>query len=92
MPTWKQEGKSSGGSNGAVESAKWTDPATGLVVEVKVTAYPDFPAVEWVLNFTNTGNKDTPILDNVQALDETLQTTPSTQPRIQMTASPSRQT
>lgn len=47
----------------------YTDPQTGLVVRCVGIEYRDFPAVEWVLTFQNTGDKDTPILENVQALD-----------------------
>jgi alpha-galactosidase len=47
----------------------WTDPKTGLEVQCVGIEYRDFPAVEWVLYFKNTGGKDTPILEEVQALD-----------------------
>jgi alpha-galactosidase len=47
----------------------WADPQTGLVVEWHVTQYRDFPAADWVLYFRNDGQKDTPILADVQALD-----------------------
>jgi len=46
-----------------------TDSATGLAVRCVATAYHDFPALEWVLYFKNTGTADTPILEQVQALD-----------------------
>ncbi|MBI2843462.1 MAG: alpha-galactosidase [Armatimonadetes bacterium] len=46
----------------------YTDPETRLVTRCLVTEYRDFPAVEWVLYFKNTGTGDTPILENVQAL------------------------
>ena len=39
-----------------------------------VTAFKDFPAVEWFLRFENTGAKDSPILEKVQALDIALDT------------------
>ncbi len=45
------------------------DPETGLAVTCQATEYPDFPAVEWVLGFKNNGKIDTPILENIQALD-----------------------
>ncbi len=32
-------------------------------------AYADFPTVEWTLYFKNTGAADTPIIENIQALD-----------------------
>jgi len=47
----------------------WTDPATGLRVTWQVTAGPDFPAAEWLLCFENTGPSDTPIVENIRALD-----------------------
>ena len=47
----------------------WTDPDTGLAVTCEVTLFTDFPAVEWVLRFTNYGSEDTPILENIRALD-----------------------
>ncbi|MBI5094738.1 MAG: alpha-galactosidase [Candidatus Hydrogenedentes bacterium] len=47
----------------------FADAKTGLEVRCVVTQYVDFPAVEWVLRFKNTGAADTPILENIQALD-----------------------
>jgi alpha-galactosidase len=45
-----------------------TDPSTQLEVRLEVTEYADYPAVEWVLRFTNKGQDDTPILQNVLPL------------------------
>lgn len=47
----------------------YTDPETGLEIEMDGIAYGDFPAVEWVVWFRNRGSADTPILENVQSLD-----------------------
>jgi alpha-galactosidase len=47
----------------------YTDPKTGLIVRCVAIAYRDFPTVEWTLYFKNTGAADTPILENIQALD-----------------------
>ena len=47
----------------------YTDRSTGLKVECRVKGYPSFHAVEWVLNFTQTGKKDTPILEDVRVAD-----------------------
>jgi len=47
----------------------YTDPNTGLEVRCEGTEYSDYPAVEWVIYFKNTGDTDTPILENVRALD-----------------------
>ncbi|MBN1420568.1 MAG: alpha-galactosidase [Planctomycetes bacterium] len=50
-------------------TAAWRDPATGLEVRCAGIAYGDFPAVEWTVHFKNTGKADTPIIENVQAID-----------------------
>ncbi len=51
----------------------YTDPTTGLIARVKGIVWKDFPAVEWTLHFRNAGRADTPILEDVQALDTSLQ-------------------
>jgi len=55
------------------QSYLYTDPATGLELRCEVTRYADFPAVEWVLYFKNTGREPTPILEQVRALDTSFQ-------------------
>ena len=50
----------------------YTDSKTGLVVRCVAVAYHDFPTVEWTLYFKNTGTDDTPILQDIQALDTRL--------------------
>jgi alpha-galactosidase len=45
------------------------DPAAGLVCSCEITRFDDFPAVEWLVRFTNEGSEDTPIISDVQALD-----------------------
>ena len=47
----------------------YTDPNTGLEVRCVSVAYADFPVVEWTVYFRNTGGGNTPILENIQALD-----------------------
>src|SRR5512136_510824 len=37
------------------KTVTYADPATGLRVTAAYTLYPDFPAVEWVIRFRNTG-------------------------------------
>jgi alpha-galactosidase len=46
-----------------------TDPETGLEVRAEAICYLDTPAVEWTLHFTNRGAKDSPIIENVKAID-----------------------
>jgi alpha-galactosidase len=50
----------------------YTDKETGLEIRCETTHFTDYPAVEWVLYFRNTGSQDTPIIENIQALDMVL--------------------
>jgi len=47
----------------------YTDPATKLEVRVEITRGDDFPAVDWVLRFTNHGPADSPLLEQVLPLN-----------------------
>lgn len=47
----------------------WTDSTTGLSARCRAVEYRDFPSVEWTLYLKNTGSADSPILENIQALD-----------------------
>lgn len=47
----------------------YTDQITGLVLKCVAVQYLDFPTVEWTLYFKNEGINDTPIIENIQALD-----------------------
>jgi len=50
----------------------WTDPKAGLELSCVGIEYRVFPAVEWILYVKNTGQKDTPILEDLYALDTRL--------------------
>ena len=52
----------------------WTDPGSGLRVSAEVVVYKGYAAADWVLRFENAGKQDTPILEDIQALDVTLRT------------------
>jgi alpha-galactosidase len=47
----------------------WSDPGSGLSLRCVAIEYNDFPTVEWTLFFKNTGSVDSPILEDIQALD-----------------------
>lgn len=83
LQTWKKEASASppaaarNSSDPAAlrcEATTWTDPKTGLRVCWEVTRFADSPAIEWLLTFENTGSADTPIVENVQSLDVSLNT------------------
>lgn len=46
-----------------------TDPTSGLNVRVECTEYKDYPVIEWVAWFTNNGEKPTPVLSDVLAMN-----------------------
>ncbi len=46
----------------------------------EVIVYKRYPAADWVLRFENTGRQDTPIIEQIEALDITLGTAPPEQP------------
>lgn len=47
----------------------WTDPKTSLEVRCDAVQYVNYPTIEWTLYFRNAGDKKTPIIENIQALD-----------------------
>lgn len=55
-------------------TATWTDPVSRLRVTATAKAFRRYPAIEWVLSFENGGTADTPILEDIQAVDVWLRT------------------
>ncbi|MAE59729.1 MAG: hypothetical protein CMJ49_00060 [Planctomycetaceae bacterium] len=51
-----------------------TDPRTGLQLIVEFKQYTDFPVIEWIAHFKNTGDQNTPILCDIQSMDVRLTT------------------
>jgi alpha-galactosidase len=47
----------------------YRDPHTGLEIIDEITLYKGFQAVDWVLRLRNPGTTDTPIIENLRALD-----------------------
>ena len=76
LPRWKVDVKvADADTTRQIHEVLYTDSTTGLVVRATATIFEDFPAVEWVMHFRNAGSVDTPILENVQALDALLHCT-----------------
>lgn len=70
LTAWKVERRSRRMDQARTERvAAYSDPDTGLVITCRAVEYSGFPTVEWVVHLKNTGRKDTPILESVQALD-----------------------
>ncbi len=47
----------------------FNDPETGLEVKAVAFVYTDTAGVDWTLYFTNKGMKDTPVIEQVKAVD-----------------------
>ena len=47
----------------------WQDTDTGLAIRWEGLEYTDFDSIEWTIYLTNSGEKETPIIENVRALD-----------------------
>ncbi len=72
--TWNVERKSRPLDEARIEhTVHYRDPETGLVVRVAGVEYRDFPTVEWTVHLENTGTKDTPIIEDLRALDARLE-------------------
>lgn len=51
----------------------WRDPVSRLTVRCVAIEYSDFPVVEWTVYLRNDGDADTPIIEDVQALDRSFE-------------------
>ena len=58
---------------------KYTDPQSKVEVRCEAIEYLDFPTVEWTLYFRNTGTVDSPILEDIQALNATWKNDPESE-------------
>jgi alpha-galactosidase len=67
LPQWSAQTAAESVDPISIKETTYKDPATGLVMTAAYKLYRDFPAVEWVVRFKNTGTADTPVLENVQA-------------------------
>jgi alpha-galactosidase len=67
---------------GELRELTFRDPQTGLQAQVSAQVFADFPAVEWVVRFKNTGKQDSPLLENIQALDSLFEVPASTPPTL----------
>ena len=65
------------GDTQLVHTVTLTDPVTGLEVKAVAWIYTDTGGVDWTLFFTNHGKSDTPVIEQVNAVDVTFNTAPA---------------
>ncbi len=73
LPGWTHNA----GTTAAIAGIKagwqtWTDPVSGLRVRIESRRFAGFAALEWMLFFENAGTQDSPLIEDIQALDLTL--------------------
>ncbi len=64
-----EEGKATE-PNSEVTVYTYSDKSSGLAVKCTLTRFSDFPAVEWVLNFINTSDKNSLVIEKAAAIDQ----------------------
>ncbi len=79
--SWTVKREKTAGESGDRFLMLRTCPNTGLQIRIEGIAYNDFPVIEWVAYLKNTGNTDTPLIEDIQALDIHL-STPSGDPAV----------
>jgi alpha-galactosidase len=73
LRNWRTKRGSKKLSDGRMaRTTTYADPATGLRVRCEAIEYSEYPAVEWILYFKNTGTKDTGIIENILPIDLSL--------------------
>jgi alpha-galactosidase len=60
-----------------------TDPETALEVKAVCDIYLDTPGADWTLYFTNKGKSDTPVIEQVRAIDTAVWLGPGAAPAFQ---------
>jgi alpha-galactosidase len=69
LPSWERRVEVEPIEGGQRRSLIFTDPDTKLEVRAVATVFTDTPGVDWTIHFTNQGGADTPVLEQVRALD-----------------------
>jgi alpha-galactosidase len=74
LKDWKRAAQTKETPTSTLHQSSWTDPNTSLRVTATATVFKRYAAVEWVLEFENLGTEDTPLIEQVNALDVQLRT------------------
>jgi alpha-galactosidase len=68
LSTWQEKEETAPSNGGLLHRYIFTDPATKLTVTAEVRTFDKYPAIDWVLRFTNGGSADTPLIEDVTPL------------------------
>ena len=78
LPSWERRVETTPVEGGQRRSLIFSDPVTQLEVRAEGTAFTDTPGVDWTIHFTNKGVGDSPVLEQVRALDTAFRCEPRT--------------
>jgi alpha-galactosidase len=60
-------------ASGTIEKVyTYSDDRSGMEIECRCEVFADFPAIEWVVTVANNGSEESPLIDDLQALDWTM--------------------
>ncbi len=83
LPTWSKKTHENTLDGARVQRTfTWFDPKTEMEVRLEAVDYTDYPVIEWTVYFKNHGKNDTPIIEDVQALDTTVPVTDGGMPTL----------
>jgi alpha-galactosidase len=82
LQEWTSQTSQENGEKKSRRIVTLSDPKTKLEVRIESVLFHDFPVVEWVIYFKNNGKSDTPILENIQALDSVMPIKSAHSPRL----------
>jgi len=66
---WQRSEEKTPMDGGELHQITWRDPATRLEVTAKVRTFTAFPALDWVVTYSNGGTADTPLIEQIEAMD-----------------------
>jgi alpha-galactosidase len=71
IKSWQYNAEKMNSADQNIEETVYTysDKQTGLTVKCTVTCFNDFPAVEWVLKFSNISGKNSPLIEKAEAIN-----------------------
>ena len=74
LPGWDRAARSTRLDEGRLaHTVALTDPDTGLQVRCEAVYFHDFPTVEWTVWLANTGQADTPLIEDILGIDMVLE-------------------
>lgn len=69
LDRWEFSTRAESTKDASCEVVTYRDSGTGLLIECETKTYPSFAAVDWVFHLSNTGDRETPVIEDFLPLD-----------------------